>query len=267
MSTSLLSTDHWTIEYTTSGAEDGAKLLVHHGLLGGAEVPTEWSRLAEQAGVAILAVARPAYGRSTPVEMTSFADWPTLVTPLLDHVRWQHFDVLGLSAGAPYAYALAAAWPDRVGHVFISSGVGDVHDPAVLDTYPPEAQDAFGRYARGSAADVAAEMRGFLTGAGEELPADHPWHSALPASLANGTAGPAREAKLQVSPWQIDWTAITAPVASWHGRDDQMVPWEAAQRTVTKVPHADFRDQPAGGHGPDATTLAELFSLVSSPHL
>ena len=53
-------------------------------------------------------------------------DWAPLVSELADFLNLERFRVLGISGGAPYAYALAWAMPERVRVVAVVSGAPNI---------------------------------------------------------------------------------------------------------------------------------------------
>lgn len=261
--TTTFTSENGTLEFCVDGAGD-YRLLLHHGLMGSAILAPEWAELATAAGVQVLTVARPGYGRSTPTAMDAIADWAALVSPLLAELDWQEFDVAGISAGAPYAYALAALLGERVGRVAICAGLPYVLDSAVMACYPESEQEAFARYARSTDDDIATEIGGYLRSFAERLPAGHRWLTTIEATLANDGAGVAREVRLQQLDWGFDLVAITQPVRAWHARDDDEVPFEAAELTIARMTDAQLRIQTDSNHFPSAQTGAEVFDYLAS---
>ena len=112
------------LEFSRAGSPGGFPVVLHHGLLGGAQIDGEASALAADIGIDLIAVARPGYGRSTPVQMDSIAQWPELLAPLLDALGVEKYGAWGISAGAPYSYALSAHDHHRVISVAVTSGLG-----------------------------------------------------------------------------------------------------------------------------------------------
>lgn len=222
-----------------------------------------WLDAAATAGVELLAVARPGYAESAAVEMRAVADWPSLLGPLLDTLGWARFAAIGISAGAPYAYALAALWSGRVTGVAICSGLPAVCEPEVLAHYPEDGREAYARYARASREEVAEEMRGFIEGVRAQFPADHPMQRSFDASLGNGVVGPAREAQLQIRPWGFALSEVSCPVRLFHARDDSMAPFAAVAATVERLPAAEIVPRETGGHMFDEDTVRAAVAFVA----
>ena len=133
------------LSYAEYGAPDGRPVLLLHGLVG--SVISEG--MEEQlAGIPlrVLALARPGYGASDYFEMSCVADWPRQLKAFLDDLGLHSFDVYAISAGAPYGYALAAFYPDRVRAVYVNSGIPAVCLPEVLACYSPQEAALYARW-------------------------------------------------------------------------------------------------------------------------
>lgn len=73
--------------------------------------------------VRIISPDRPGISGSTMQRDRKLSDWPGLLQGLVDHLKIGEFRMLAISGGAPYAYATAAAMPDRVRAIAIVGGV------------------------------------------------------------------------------------------------------------------------------------------------
>lgn len=248
------------------GPPDGPVLLVQHGLFGSAELGDPWLDRAEAHGVRLVAVERPGYGRSAPAPMTAVADWCAILDPLLERLCGRAggpIDVVGISAGAPYTYALAALRPERVRAAWLLSGLPYVYDDAVRGLYPDASLRAWEFYGTADPAEVAAsfaEAHDRLVAAFRDVP-----HlvRALEESRATGYVGPAREARLQVHPWGFEPADVLRPVTAWHSRGDDQIPFAAAERTVAMVAGGRLLEQVEPGHLPSEAVLDALFAAVA----
>lgn len=256
--------DRGVIQYGVSGLAGGRRVLVHHGLLGSAGFAPEWDALATAAGMEVLTVARPGYGASDVIEMESVSEWAGYVMPLLDHLQWDEFDVIGISAGAAYAYALAALAEDRVRRVAICSGVTHVVDPEVLACYSDEAQVAYQRYAIEPLDVIAGEMASAMKAVADTLEPGHRWLESIEASLAQGAVGMAREARLQIRPWGFEPRDVHQPVHLWHSPVDTEVPFPAMVRTAAKIRSARITVQVEPDHIPSLETGEQVFAFLAA---
>ncbi|NJQ07206.1 alpha/beta fold hydrolase [Streptomyces lonarensis] len=252
------------LEYERHGDPGALPVLLHHGLLGSAGVPEEWHRLARGAGVGLVAVARPGYGRSAPAAMGSIGDWPRLVAPLLDALGVDRCGVLGVSAGAPYGYALAAAAPERVTSVAVLPGLGLVDEAVTRGCYPAEPRQLFEEFARGDEEATRRYWAEQLTDGLAEFPADHPWRRALVDSLAHEAAGPGREARLQQCDWGFALGEAAATVGLWHSRTDTDVPFATAEIIASRLPAATLHEVAAPGHIPTPAAVAAALAFLTA---
>lgn len=67
-----------------------------------------------EAGKRLICPARPRYGQSTPYAMANLAAWGEIVAVLVDQPGLAGCDVLGMSSGAPYSYAIGYKMPGKV---------------------------------------------------------------------------------------------------------------------------------------------------------
>src|SRR5207244_13258118 len=81
---------------------------------------------ARELGVRIISPDRPGIADSSLVAERKLLDWPPLVSELANFLKLEKFRALGISGGAPYAYALAWAWPERVRVIAVVSGAPNI---------------------------------------------------------------------------------------------------------------------------------------------
>ncbi|GLY14466.1 alpha/beta hydrolase [Kineosporia sp. NBRC 101677] len=251
-----------TMEYERHGDPEGRPVFVHHGMLGSAGIAPQWGELATDAGVSLITVARPGYGQSTPVAMQSIADWAALLAPLADNLGLPRFSALGISSGAPYCYALAAALPDRLDRVAVLAGVGMVNEPETRAHYPEEAQRTFETYAQMPETDVRKQWFENLTVGLAQMPPEHPLRRPLTDSIAHEAAGPAREWVLQQRDWGFDLRTLSTPVTLWHSPADDQVPFAAAEIVAARIPGAVLHEQTEPGHFPSEPTVRAALSFL-----
>ena len=260
----ITTTDGRTWGYGRYGRLGGRPVLLHHGLMGNANLGSPFPALGEQAGLEWIIIERPGYGDTPPVDMDRIFDWPDLMTPVLDALGITgSFDAVGISAGAPYAYALAAGLPGRVRRVAILSGVPFLGAAGVLDAYPKEAQAAYARYVVGDDAALRAEFRTFCQGIAARLGDSYDLSDALASILRHDAAGPAREARLQARDWGFDREAVTCPVDLWHSKADDMVPFPAARLSAEGLPGAVWHVQEEPSHFSSEASLKAMVSILA----
>lgn len=252
--------------YGVTGPDDGPRAILHHGIVGDRGIPEVWSELIRKAGIRVVSIERPGYGETPPRSMQRIAEWPDLVAPLLDRAGVpERFDAVGISAGAPYAYALAAAFPDRVRRVTILSGVPFVHVPEVLGCYESSRRATYESYATQSDEEVRRHFKRHCeelqTGPAEALGVE----GAVAAIMRYECAGPAREAKLQVTDWGFSPSSIRCPVDLWHSRGDEVIPFAAAECSARLLPHAALHVDDSGSHFTSLESFREMVAVLGEP--
>ena len=252
------------LEYRRCGAPGGFPVLVHHGLVGSTGADPSWVEEAARRDVDLICVARPGYGRSRPVDMADIAEWHDVVAPLLEALAVGHYGVWGISAGAPYAYALAARDPLRVAGVAITSGLGHIADRRVVDLYDESSRQALVMFRTAPPADVRRYWADTLRRSFDEQPPDSEWIPALRDSLAHDCAGPGREAVLQQRDWGFSLADIRCPVELWHPRDDAMVPYSTAEWTSRLLGRATLHELPGDNHVPEGASVRGALEFLAA---
>ena len=127
------------LAWTEYGDPAGAPVLYHHGWPGSRLEARFAHEPAIALGLRIIAPDRPGYGASTQTSTRTLGDWPADAAALVDHLGVHRFVALGISGGAPYALACAAALPGRVTRVCIVSAMGPVDGNEALRNFDPGA--------------------------------------------------------------------------------------------------------------------------------
>jgi pimeloyl-ACP methyl ester carboxylesterase len=252
------------------GDPEGTPLLYHHGWPGSRLEARFAHETALTLRLRIIAPDRPGYGASTQAPSRTLTDWAADAEQLTDHLRVDRFTVLGISGGAPYALACAAALPVRVIRVCLVSAMGQVDSETALGKFDPVRRASLRMARRRSPL-----MQGLLRGAVGPLIARHadrfvssiargsgPADRATLAQkavqtqiaasfregLRGGAGGAARDLELYASPWAIALKRIEAPVDLWHGEADAIIPAWLARELAGHLPTVTTRFLPGEGH-------------------
>ena len=228
--------DGKVLAYTDTGEPNGYPLLIQHGLIASIEDVDLFDRLRSN-HARIISVARPGYGNSTPYEMRSFAEWGEIVAPLVLELGLTHFDILGMSSGAPYGYALGYHFPEKVRNIFIFSGIPALYDERVLADWP---HPPLRNHSVAELENLAQEL--FF----QNLTADDLQKSAIRDSMAHHYFGVAQDLKLRFMDWGFNLSDIKAKVFMRHSKED--LPYTTAIRTAQLLPHCDLELTETGPH-------------------
>jgi pimeloyl-ACP methyl ester carboxylesterase len=105
--------DGRTLAFSEWGVPDGKPLVFLHGVPGSRLMCPDLDAT-EAAGVRLITIDRPGYGRSDLQPDRTRLNWVEDYLQLIDHLELDTCPVVGMSGGGPYALACAYRSPDRV---------------------------------------------------------------------------------------------------------------------------------------------------------
>ena len=218
------------LSYAEYGDRDGYPILVQHGLIASINEYHLFDRLIET-GNRLICAARPGYGQSSPYQMANMAEWGKIVSILVDDLALAQFDVLGMSSGAPYSYAIGYKMPDKARNIYIFSGTPALYDDKVLAfwPYPIEKNASIAEMAR-----VAKDVF-FPNVTEKDLLKD-----AIKDSMMNDCFGIAQDLRLRCMDWGFTLSEIVQAVHMEHSQMDQEVPFVAAEMTAKMMPNCQL---------------------------
>jgi len=245
------------LEYVELGEPDGVPVVYQPGSPNTAGAGVLLDDAARRHGVRLLSLSRPGYGASslTPPSLASVGQQ---VVELADLLGCSTFGIFGSSGGGPYALATAAVAPDRVTRVVVAAGAGPLHDeagsegdaaPAVVTAEVGECADRLlaldgDAFREALAADLAPNEHYF-----DERPAEAATFFADLRRALDPPDGFARDNLSWGGRWDLDLSAVTAPVELLYGDADQMVPLHNGTRLAELLPNATLTVLPGAGHG------------------
>ena len=187
----------------------------------------------------VICIARPGYGELSPYVMDSFAEWADIVALLIRELGLDQFDVLGMSSGAPYSYALGAKIPDKVRHIYIFSGIPALYDEIVLSSWPYPA------IKNQNMADLEALAHDlfFANLTQEDLKKND-----IRDSVMNHAFGVAQDLRLRFLNWGFSLSDVKAKVLMRHSKTDDSVPYQTAVRTSELLPNCQLELTETGPH-------------------
>jgi pimeloyl-ACP methyl ester carboxylesterase len=246
------------------GSRSPLPVVYCHGFLGSRLEPGA----AKTHGINILAFDRPGYGRTDPQRLPSLRGWGADVAEALAQLGVAQCLVVGVSSGAPYALAVAAALGGRARRVILASGIGG---PEVLETGGGIALALSMMGRRDSRTGrllhrllkvaLAAPLdrpvlalalegeRGALARQGVSLDELHArLLQAFRAGNNRGLRGPLASARLVAQPWDFAVGEILTDVEILHGAGDSVVPPTHAHWYAAHLPRARLELIPGEHH-------------------
>lgn len=249
-----LSCSHGNVlSYSDDGPRDGYPILVQHGLIASINDCSLFEALIA-AGVRVLSMARPGYGESSPSPLSRVAEWGEIACLLADELHLAHFDVLAMSSGAPYGYAIGYRLPHKVRNLFVFSGIPALYDAQVQAAwpYPLDPQAGIPELQK-----LAKEL--FFS----DLPPAARQQDDMRASMRNDCFGPALDFKLRCNDWGFVLSQVKETVYMQHGRHDNFAPVEITARLL---PDCRLEIRESGEHF--SPELLDAFLKTSVlPHL
>jgi len=205
-------------------------LVVFHGLMGTAKQDSFASFLKSKK-IRLIIIARCGYGESDFYPLKDYMDFANIVKELMDSLAIKKFTVLGVSAGAPHAYAIAVLMKERVKQVCIYSGVGALYLKEVLLSYENYMKIKMMTY---FIKLVNAKRVGkyFYKSIMSDFSDEQKKQDFVVDSSKNNAHGLGQEVKLEFSYWGFDLKDIEQKIYLKHSRADAGVPIESARITT-----------------------------------
>jgi pimeloyl-ACP methyl ester carboxylesterase len=244
------------LAYAEYGNPKGYPILAQHGLIASIKDSGLFDPLVEY-GARVICIARPGYGDSSPCEMKNIGEWGKFVSALVDHLGLTQFDVLGMSSGAPYAYAIGNRFPLQARNLYIYSGIPAMYDDAILKFWPFEVKK------NASLGEMQKLAKGLFF---SNLAAEDLARSDTRDSMANGGFGIAQDFRLRVMDWGFKLEDLKQPVIMRHARYDTGVPFVTAEMTSKLIQKCELIIEDSDVHF-STDSLADFFVKAVFPHL
>ena len=227
-----------TLSYAEYGDQNGYPVLVQHGLIASNSDYHLFDSLIHS-GIRLICIARPGYGDSSPHVMSCMAEWGAIVSILVDELGLPHFDLLGMSSGAPYSYAIGYRLPEKVKNIFIFSGTPALYAEAVLAVWPyPVNKNAGIPELEKLARDL------FFSNLSPETIIQND----IQDSMKNDCFGIALDLQIRCRDWGFLLSEVKEKVFMQHARADSQVPFAAAEITASLFPDCRFEVREKGDH-------------------
>lgn len=265
--------DGLRVGYSRYGRAGGAPAFYFHGLPGSRREGALLHQACHAASVDLVAPERPGYGMSQPMPQAMSSArherWTEVIAALADHLGFDHFYVIAISGGAPYALACASALPARVQATSICCGLGDIaqselravmgvisragffmakQDPALLKLTYGNVATAAARLAPGLAVDAMCWLNRKVDRIALQSPSIKAiFTDNLREAFRQGAGGGIADLQAATGGWAFGLSQI-APLQLWHGDRDSVVPHRHSEWLAQQVPAARLRIVAGEGH-------------------
>jgi pimeloyl-ACP methyl ester carboxylesterase len=249
------------------GDPNGLPVLALHGTPGSRLMFALANGAARARGIRLIAPERPGYGLSDYSPSDTLARIAEDLSAVADAYGLDRFAIIGVSGGAPFAVAAAAAMPDRISLLALVCPVGELADGKLrLSRFQrflfrrlaqrPWATRLFFRRLRGmvfrSPDSAYRWLMARVRASDRELLARPEVRASLQAAMSEGLRpgvdGAAQDLRLYCAPWGLRLADIDVPAIVWQGSDDPVVPPAAAYALARALPNCRLDVVPGAGH-------------------
>lgn len=255
-------------EYNTWGSENGYPVLYMHG-----SVPVPFSNslieTVQKHNLYLITILRPGYGMSSRLKHKSVFEYILMLNELILYLQLKHFDVLGLSAGAPYCYALASAYPELVNGVSICSGIPLVNNNSIyrmntwrerflfflsrhLPTY------LIGKYGVNVMESMERKKGWKDSETGESM------DTIFQKYVRPNWYGIGQSTNLQYKNWGFEADIILKKVSIYHSRADEMIPFEIALKSSKLLRNSDLFEYESEEHSSERLLKDAIINIAKS---
>jgi pimeloyl-ACP methyl ester carboxylesterase len=258
------------VAFSEYGDPHGAPVFFCHGWPSSRTMAELTDEAARNLGLRIISPDRPGIRDSRFDPNRTLLDWPPLLRELAAHLRIDKFKILGISGGAPYAFAAAWMLPDQVEAIAVVSGappIADLQDrrgllplhnrllslrrsrPGLLRVLfhvarpfasvkvPIRARPLLLKILQPTDADVLRDTKSFEACFESARQA---WRSSV--------AGVMIDAEIYAQPWGFSLEEVHVPVRLWHGKKDRTFSFRLAEEIATRLPNCEFHLVDGAGH-------------------
>jgi pimeloyl-ACP methyl ester carboxylesterase len=264
--------DGAVIAFEEYGDANGVPVIFCHGWPSSRTMARLTDEPARDLGIHIISPDRPGISGSSLQADRKLTDWPRLVERIADHLRIHDFRMLAISGGAPYAYAAAAAIPQRVRAIAIVGGappIAEVSDTngllplyrwmlALYRTRPRLLRRLF--YLARPVLSLRPPVRLrplllkmlLLRPCDAESLRDAAAFEAIFESQRRAwrasAEGVIADAQIYAEPWGFAIEDVRVPVRLWHGKQDRAFSVHLAEELANRLPDCNARFIDDAGH-------------------
>jgi pimeloyl-ACP methyl ester carboxylesterase len=252
------------------GVKGGLPVFFCHGWPSSRTMAELTDASAREAGIRIISPDRPGIRNSTLHPERKLLDWPPLLAEVADKLEVGEFRILGVSGGAPYAFAAAWALPLRVRAIAAVSSappVAELPDRSgllalyrwLLSFYPRhrELLRLGFRVARPFlSVKVPIRFRPLLlkllqpcdASVMRDIAAFEACFESQRQAWRASADGLMIDAEIYAQPWGFPLEEIQVPVRLWHGKKDRSFHWKLGQSLAERLPNCAAHLVEGEGH-------------------
>jgi len=275
--------DERALAYAEWGDLSGTPVFLFHGMPGSRLLCPD-ADATEAAGVRLITVDRPGYGRSDPRPGRSLLDTASDVGELMDQLDLPPTPIIGWSSGGPHALACARAIPDRVPAIGLAASPGPSSESRALwEALSPAVRTLVERLRvdpAGALIAIRARLQWFADDPDSifsppdphaELPDDRlladpavrePVLAWLREGARQGVTGWVEDWVAELSPWDFRLGEVTHPTWVWWGEQDDLTPRIDTDVLAAGIPTAQLITYPGEGHFAPVTHWDEMLAAV-----
>ena len=259
-----------TVSVAEYGSATGAPVFFCHGWPSSRTMAELTDTAARELNLRVISPDRPGIRNSSLHRERKLLDWPPLLAQIANELGIGEFRILGVSGGAPYAFAAAWALPERVRAIAVVSGAPPLAESRdrsgllplyrwLLWFYPRHRQllrVGFHAMRPFLSRKVPLRFRPLLLKLLQPCDAnvlrdiaafDACFESQRQAWRASAE-GVMVDAEIYAQPWGFPLEEIQTPVRLWHGKRDRSFHWPLADSLGQRLPHCCTRLVEGEGH-------------------
>ncbi|MDF1644645.1 MAG: alpha/beta fold hydrolase [Pseudomonadales bacterium] len=257
-SNAITLTDGRTMSYGDYGPRNGLPVVLFHHLFGSRNDKPEDETLLPSLGIRLIIPERPGVGQSCSTHEINLLATINDVLQLVDKLEIDRFHVAGLSAGAPFATAFAAITADRTIKLGLIAAqmpveelpkgikVGTIHRFLTsVARYLPSMvlKQLEHNYSKllANPEEMLSEYKSKTNSADKRLHQDPRINRIRLQNIQDAaTRNPyiyARDLTAGFRPWGCKLSELQIPVILWHGKQDELFPYEHAQAMADLIPN------------------------------
>jgi pimeloyl-ACP methyl ester carboxylesterase len=258
------------IAFDEYGDPNGAPVFFCHGWPSSRTMAELTDEAAKDLGLRIISPDRPGIRDSQFHPNRTLLDWPPLLGELAAHLGIDKFKILGISGGAPYAYAAAWMIPERVEAIAVVSGAPPIAELkerngllpihrrmlALRESRPALLRALFYLMRPFAALKMPIRMRPlllrFLQPCDANVLRDSKsfevcFESARQA-WRSSAAGVMTDAEIYAKPWGFPLEEVHVSVRLWHGKKDRTFSVPLVEQVAMRLPNCEFHLVEGAGH-------------------